>query len=162
MIVVNSPVGPLLVHGTAEGLQEIRFADEAAPEPTPTDPAAQAILERARAQLTEYFAGARRRFDLPLAPAGTAFQRRVWAALREIPYGHTESYGELAARLGKPTAARAVGLANGRNPLPVVVPCHRVIGTDGSLTGYAGGLAIKRQLLELEGVLNDAVTQDGR
>ena len=95
-------------------------------------------------QLGEYFAGDRREFDLPLAPAGSEFQRRVWEALREIPYGETESYGELAERIGHPGSARAVGAANGRNPISIVVPCHRVIGASGSLTGYAGGLERKR------------------
>jgi len=101
-------------------------------------------------QLEAYFAGERHDFDLPLAPAGTAFQLRVWAALREIPYGQTISYGELARRIDNPQASRAVGLANGRNPISVIIPCHRVIGADGSLTGYGGGLARKRLLLTLE------------
>ena len=104
----------------------------------------------ARRQLQEYFEGTRRSFDLRLAPEGTAFQRRVWEELRRIPYGETISYRELAGRIGQPTAMRAVGLANGRNPIAVVVPCHRVIGADGSLTGYGGGLDRKRYLLGLE------------
>jgi methylated-DNA-[protein]-cysteine S-methyltransferase len=103
-----------------------------------------------RAQLAEYFAGRRRDFDLPLAPAGTPFQQRVWQALRAIPYGRTESYGALAARLGQPGAGRAVGLANGQNPIAIVIPCHRVIGAGGALTGYGGGLERKRWLLALE------------
>jgi methylated-DNA-[protein]-cysteine S-methyltransferase len=94
-----------------------------------------------------------RTFDLPLQPKGTPFQHQVWRELRSIPYGRTISYGELARRLGRPSAQRAVGAANGRNPLPIVIPCHRVIGSDGTLTGYAGGLGIKRRLLEIEGVL---------
>jgi methylated-DNA-[protein]-cysteine S-methyltransferase len=102
-------------------------------------------------QLAEYFAGKRRVFSLPLAPRGTPFQRSVWQALRQIPYGETVSYGELARRLGSTSGARAVGLANGANPLPIIVPCHRVIGADGSLTGFGGGLTIKRALLALEG-----------
>jgi methylated-DNA-[protein]-cysteine S-methyltransferase len=101
-------------------------------------------------QLGEYFDGRRTSFDLPLLMHGTAFERSVWSALREIPYGETTSYGEIARRLGQPSAARAVGLANGRNPISVIVPCHRVIGADGSLTGYGGGLERKRALLELE------------
>jgi methylated-DNA-[protein]-cysteine S-methyltransferase len=109
------------------------------------------VLSRTVAQLGEYFAGRRRVFDLPLAAAGTAFQETVWAALAAIPFGETRSYGDLARDLGRPRAVRAVGAANGRNPLPIVVPCHRVIGADGSLTGYAGGMARKRWLLELEG-----------
>ncbi len=112
---------------------------------------ASRTLASARDQLAAYFAGERREFDLPLAPAGTPFQRRVWAELRKIPYGGTISYGELARRLGDPAASRAVGAANGRNPISIVVPCHRVIGANGSLTGYGGGLERKRWLLELEG-----------
>ena len=104
-----------------------------------------------RQQLAEYFAGERRTFDLELAPLGTPFQQRVWAALRAIPYGETVTYAALAQRIGRPGAARAVGLANGRNPLSIVVPCHRVVGTGGSLTGYAGGLDVKRRLLAHEG-----------
>lgn len=102
-------------------------------------------------QLEEYFAGRRHAFDLPLAPAGTDFQHRVWRALSIIPYGKTISYGELARRIGNPRASRAVGLANGANPLPIIVPCHRVIGANGSLAGFGGGLPIKQALLSLEG-----------
>ena len=109
-----------------------------------------ALLEPARLQLTEYFAGERTAFDLPLRPAGAPFQLRVWQKLATIPYGETTSYGEIAAELGHPTASRAVGAANGRNPIAIVVPCHRVIGANGSLTGYAGGLECKRALLDLE------------
>ena len=107
-------------------------------------------LAAPRRQLTEYFAGERTAFDLPLRPAGAPFQLRVWEALARIPYGETASYGEIARELGHPTAARAVGAANGRNPIAIVVPCHRVIGANGSLTGYAGGLECKRALLDLE------------
>ena len=103
------------------------------------------------AQLREYFAGKRRVFDGPLAPEGTDFQQRVWRCLCEIPYGATISYGELAARVGNFKASRAVGLANGRNPIPIVIPCHRVIGKNGTLVGYGGGLSIKRTLLAIEG-----------
>jgi methylated-DNA-[protein]-cysteine S-methyltransferase len=107
-----------------------------------------------RDQLDAYFAGERRDFDLQLAPEGTPFRQEVWSALRDIPYGETRSYGQLAAQIGRPGAARAVGLANGRNPIAIVVPCHRVIGSNRSLTGYAAGVERKRQLLELEtGVL---------
>lgn len=105
-------------------------------------------------QLDEYFAGKRQTFDLPLDPAGTDFQKQVWRKLIKIPYGSTTSYGELAKALGKPTASRAVGAANGRNPLPIVVPCHRVIGSTGKLTGFAGGLKVKKELLTLEGALH--------
>ena len=105
-----------------------------------------------RRQLAEYFAGERREFDLALAPAGTPFERSVWDELRKIPFGETRSYGEIAQALGRPGAARAVGRANGANPIPIVVPCHRVIGSDGSLTGFGGGLDAKSRLLELEGL----------
>ena len=108
------------------------------------------ILRQAEMQLLEYLSGARRQFDLPFDLRGTAFQRMVWEAVAAIPYGETMTYGAIAARLGKPSAARAVGAANGANPLPIFVPCHRVLGADGSLTGYGGGLPIKRALLELE------------
>ena len=108
------------------------------------------IFLQAAAQLTEYFAGQRTEFSLPLAAQGTDFQKRVWAELTKIPYGHTISYGELARRLGNPNASRAVGLANGKNPISIVVPCHRVIGASGKLTGYGGGLARKEALLALE------------
>jgi methylated-DNA-[protein]-cysteine S-methyltransferase len=114
------------------------------------DPEA-APLPALRRQLAEYFAGRRRAFELPLAPAGTAFERRVWAELEAIPYGETRSYAEVAAAIGRAAACRAVGRANGRNPISIVIPCHRVIGSDGSLTGYGGGLPIKRFLLRLEG-----------
>ena len=115
-----------------------------------------ALLRRARAQLDEYFAGARRTFDLPLSPAGTEFQRDVWTTLATIPYGETISYAQLATRVGRPSAMRAVGAANGRNPLPIVLPCHRVIGADGALTGFGGGLPTKQFLLKLEGALPPA------
>jgi methylated-DNA-[protein]-cysteine S-methyltransferase len=108
------------------------------------------VLELARTQLQEYFAAQRRDFDLPLDPRGTEFQLRVWQRLLKIPYGETTTYGALASELGDARASRAVGLANGSNPIPIVIPCHRVIGADGSLTGFGGGLAIKQQLLELE------------
>ena len=148
----DSPIGRLLLAGDGESL--IRVCFQSGPRPQqPADDwvAAVAPFRAAITQFGEYFAGERRRFDLPLAPRGTEFQRRVWRALREIPYGQTLSYGELARRIGNPSASRAVGLANGANPLPVIVPCHRVIGADGSLTGFGGGLPIKRKLLALEG-----------
>ena len=108
------------------------------------------LIAAAAAQLREYFAGERKEFDLPLAPQGTAFQRRVWEKLCEIPYGERRSYGELAGMIGNPKASRAVGMANHRNPIMIVIPCHRVLGKDGSLTGYAGGLEMKKVLLNLE------------
>lgn len=111
------------------------------------------LLERAAAQLTEYLAGQRRDFDLPLAPVGTAFEQEVWQALCRIPYGETKTYGEVAAELERPKACRAVGRANGLNPISIFIPCHRVIGAGGRLTGYAGGLEMKERLLRLEGAL---------
>ena len=111
------------------------------------------ILSEAQHQLQEYFEGRLRQFTLPVAPAGTPFQQRVWQELQKVPWGTTTTYGKIAKRIGQPTAVRAVGSANGRNPVAIVIPCHRVIGSDGSLTGYAGGLATKRRLLQLEGAL---------
>lgn len=152
---IDSPVGPLLIAGNDDGLQLVEFH-------TPRHPASRgahwhegdhAVLRRAQSQLDEYFAGARHGFDLPLAPQGTDFQREVWWELANIPFGGTISYAELAQRVGRPTATRAVGAANGRNPLPIMLPCHRVIGTDGSLTGFGGGLPTKQFLLQLEGAL---------
>ncbi len=116
---------------------------------------------RAKEQLGAYFRGELTEFDLPLAPEGTPFQREVWKQLCRIPYGTTMSYGEVARRLGRPNSCRAVGMANGRNPLPIVVPCHRVIGADGSLTGYGGGLPLKRALLDLEARTSGAARQSG-
>ena len=147
----DSPVGPLLLAGTAAVLTRVHF--QAGPHrlrPSPAWRHDAAPFAPALAQLGEYFRGARREFDLPLAPEGTPFQLVVWQALRAVPYGETLSYGELAQRVGLAGGARAVGLANGANPLPIVVPCHRVIGADGSLTGFGGGLDIKRALLALE------------
>lgn len=148
---MDSPIGRLLLAGDADALAIIDF--QSGPRPRRPGPAwteDARPFERAIAELREYFAGDRRVFTVPLAPAGTPFQLRVWRALLEIPYGETTSYGALARRLGQPTAPRAVGLANGSNPLPVIVPCHRVIGANGSLTGYGGGLPIKQRLLALE------------
>jgi methylated-DNA-[protein]-cysteine S-methyltransferase len=148
---IDSPIGRLLLAGEGDGLIQLGF--QCGPRPLrPADSwiADAAPFEAPIAQLTEYFAGRRRAFDLRLAPRGTEFQRRVWRALTDIPYGKTISYGELARRIGRPGASRAVGLANGANPLPIVVPCHRVIGADGTLTGFGGGLPIKRKLLALE------------
>jgi methylated-DNA-[protein]-cysteine S-methyltransferase len=147
-----SPVGPLLLAADGGGLREIRFGGVRPPE-ADGQGRERDVLRQAREQLDAYFAGDLRHFDLPLAPRGTRFQLAVWKALRDIPYGETWSYADLARRLDRPTATRAVGAANGRNPLPIVIPCHRVIGADGSLTGYGGGLPIKRHLLRLEGAL---------
>jgi methylated-DNA-[protein]-cysteine S-methyltransferase len=149
---LDSPVGPLLVAADAAGLRRIHFQQgrgRLPPDPVwRRDPAPFRDLAR---QLAQYFAGTRRTFDLALAPEGTSFQLETWRALAAIPYGTTISYSELARRVGRPEAVRAVGAANGQNPLPIVVPCHRVIGKDGSLTGFGGGLPAKRALLELEG-----------
>ncbi len=145
-----SPVGTLRLVSDGKHLVAIEF--DSAPAPREGDRDVQdKVLEACATQLGEYFAGRRTRFELPLAPAGTAFQREVWAALEKIPYGALSSYAEIARTIGRPAATRAVGAANGRNPLPIVIPCHRVIGSDGSLTGYGGGLEKKRRLLSLEG-----------
>jgi methylated-DNA-[protein]-cysteine S-methyltransferase len=149
----DSPIGRLLLAADEAGLRRIEFPEGRHPQEPHADwREARAPFTEALRQLDAYFAGTLRRFELPLAPAGTPFQLAVWHALCDIPYGQTLSYGALALRLGKPGASRAVGLANGRNPLPIVVPCHRVIGSDGSLTGFGGGLPTKRHLLRLEGV----------
>lgn len=142
---IKTPIGPLTLEADENAVTAIHFSADGAQDASP-------LLDATEAQLREYFAGARRTFDLPLAPHGTAFQRRVWAALRTIPYGETRTYGELAAAIGSPNASRAVGMANHRNPIPIIIPCHRVIGANGTLTGYAGGLEIKRRLLALEGI----------
>ena len=152
---ISSPLGTLLLGGDGDELTRLHMQD--APHPITVNPRWRRDHEafaEARRQLDEYFAGARRDFELALKPAGSEFELRVWAALLEIPYGETASYGEIARRVGVPDAARAVGLANARNPIAVIVPCHRVIGADGTLTGYGGGLQRKRLLLDLEaGVL---------
>jgi methylated-DNA-[protein]-cysteine S-methyltransferase len=146
-----SPIGTLTVLVGADGaLKRILFAGEAVPA-SPDIQWSEEKCAPALAQLREYFAGARRSFDLPLAPEGTDFQRRVWSELARIPFGATIDYRSLAERVGRPGAARAVGRANATNPIPIVLPCHRVIGADGSLTGYAGGIETKRRLLRLEG-----------
>ena len=144
-----SPIGPLTLVASPTALVEIRFADDARPLAATRDDA-HPILARAAAELTAYFAGTARTFTVPLDGAGTAFQRDVWRALLDIPFAATCGYGEVAARIGRPSASRAVGAANGRNPIPIIVPCHRVIGKDGSLTGYGGGMAIKQWLLAHE------------
>jgi methylated-DNA-[protein]-cysteine S-methyltransferase len=149
--VIETPIGPLTVAADETGLRRIFFPSGGkahAPEAGwVRDPEPFGALAR---ELAEYFAGRRRAFSVALAPEGTEFQLATWHALTEIPYGTTISYAELARRIGRPAASRAVGAANGANPLPIVVPCHRVIGADGSLTGFGGGLPLKRALLELE------------
>ena len=142
-LTVSSPAGPLTLSENDGSLVGIAFRDDGGDDRTP-------LLDSAARQLAEYFEGRRRDFDLPLKPAGTPFQLGVWAALREIPYGQTRSYKNIACAVGRPLACRAVGMANNRNPLPIVIPCHRVIGASGSLTGYAGGLEVKESLLRLE------------
>jgi methylated-DNA-[protein]-cysteine S-methyltransferase len=154
---IDSPLGPLRLLADARGLRGI-YMQRHSGEPLAsgvTDTPEHPILSMTATQLREYFAGDRRTFDLPLAAEGTEFQRRVWQALMTLAFGQTCSYGELARAIGQPSASRAVGAANGRNPLSIVVPCHRVIGADGSLTGYGGGEANKRWLLEHEARLSD-------
>lgn len=149
---LESPLGQLRLVSNGQHITAIEFegmhASSAADEQT-SDKALAACSQ----QLQEYFAGKRKTFDLPLAPGGTTFQNGVWAALKRIPYGELRSYRDIATAIDNVKAVRAVGAANGRNPIPIVVPCHRVIGSDGSLTGFAGGLAMKTLLLQLEGVL---------
>ncbi len=151
--IIYSPIGELLLAGDSTSLQHIQFKERDF-TPPPAWQAVAALPYPVADQLDSYFAGHLRSFDLPLNPQGTAFQRKVWAALAEIPYGETISYLELAHRIGNPSSVRAVGLANGKNPLPIVVPCHRVVGSNGKLVGYAGGLPIKRALLALEGAIS--------
>jgi methylated-DNA-[protein]-cysteine S-methyltransferase len=146
-----SPVGDLLLMGDGRSLEALRLPDRGQ-EAVPANDHRRddGAFAEARTQLAEYFGGIRTTFELSLDPKGSPFQLKVWDALRQIPYGATASYGEVAAAIGRPSASRAVGLANGRNPIAIVVPCHRVIGADGSLVGYGGGLDRKRYLLELE------------
>jgi methylated-DNA-[protein]-cysteine S-methyltransferase len=158
--VVATPVGEMMVIGDDDVLHFVHLPDsfhrrqfDSRRAGTP-----KAVVTAAE-QIDAYFAGTLKEFSLPLEPSGTDFQRRVWLALAAIPYGTTESYGQLATRVGNPKACRAVGLANGRNPLPLVLPCHRVIGANGSLTGYGGGLDLKKRLLDHE---RDTVVGSGR
>lgn len=153
---LDSPVGRLRLVSDGEHLIAIEFENLQAAMTDDVE-RSDAALNACGKQLKEYFAGRRREFDLPLSPAGTEFQQNVWAALKAIPYGELRSYRDIAEGLDKPKAVRAVGAANGRNPLPIVVPCHRVIGSDGSLTGFAGGLEAKKILLRLEGAIEDAI-----
>ena len=151
-----SPVGKLLLVASEKGLRALLWDHEAKErikvgdtKENKTDP----ILQKTKIELDEYFSGKRKKFTIKLDPVGTDFQQNVWLALRQIPYGETRSYGEQAKMIGKPKAFRAVGAANGKNPISIIVPCHRVIGGNGSLTGFGGGLPAKQKLLELEGVL---------
>ena len=148
-LIHESPVGPLTLHSDGAALTGLEFEHPKyplAPSPLGHD----RVLDAARRQLDHYFAGKLKRFDVPVAPRGTPFQQRVWAGLLNIAYGATKSYGQLAAEIGAPNAQRAVGLANGRNPVSIIIPCHRVIGANGALTGYGGGMDRKRALLDLE------------
>lgn len=151
METLETPLGTLWLAAGPDGLEHVSFRElPGARGAGRVRDEAHAQLDEARAQLAAYFAGELHEFDLPLAPRGTEFQRRVWDEVSRIPYGSTCTYAEVACAVGRPTACRAVGAANGRNPLTIVVPCHRVVGTAGSLTGYGGGLGRKRALLELE------------
>jgi methylated-DNA-[protein]-cysteine S-methyltransferase len=169
--VLTSPIGPIFVGGSARNVHRVGFigrdgegeldwfiqelATDSGEQPSHDESAARPVMD----QLGAYFDGSLERFDLSLAPRGTEFQRRVWRALQDVEFGRTSTYGEIAAEIGRPAASRAVGAANGRNPIPVIVPCHRIIGSSGMLTGYASGLHRKRWLLEHEGM---QVTSDGR
>lgn len=146
----DSPIGRLLLAADAAGLRLLQMEPQQLPLGAQWQPADRQLDEVCR-QLDEYFAGQRRRFELSLAPEGTAFQQSVWQALQQIPYGETRSYRDLAMHIGHVRAVRAVGAANGANPIAIIVPCHRVIGSNGTLTGFAGGLARKATLLRLEG-----------
>jgi methylated-DNA-[protein]-cysteine S-methyltransferase len=149
---LETPIGTLLIAGDEQAVRRIDFPKDGkpgTPQPEWTE-SSRGPVGQAMRQLREYFAGKRADFDLPLAPEGTEFQRTVWRNLQDIPYGETISYGELAKRVGNPKASRAVGAANGQNPIPIVIPCHRVIGANGKLTGFGGGLPTKEALLALE------------
>jgi methylated-DNA-[protein]-cysteine S-methyltransferase len=144
----ESPIGLIEIGGTSDGITSLFFVEERRP-----GVATNEMCEKAVTQISEYFAGTRQEFDLPIALEGTEFQQQVWQELQNIPFGQTVSYGDLARSIGKPSAVRAVGAANGDNPVSIIVPCHRVIGSDGGLTGYGGGLERKQWLLKHEGGL---------
>ncbi len=144
---IRSPIGPLIAAATQTGLVELRFADSEEPR---LSAETELLTETAR-QLQEFFEGTRKAFTIPLELRGTEFQKKVWNAVLKIPYGSTTSYAQIAERIGNPGAVRAVGAANGRNPIAIIVPCHRVIGSDGELCGYGGGLWRKEKLLSIEG-----------
>lgn len=150
--VIDSPVGPLTIAGHDDVVTHLRMEDQRHPprDRDEWEPAPAGAFAEVERQLAAYFAGELTRFDVEIHLGGTDFQRRVWAALTEIPYGETWSYGELARHIDRPGSSRAVGMANGRNPVGIIVPCHRVIGANGSMTGYGGGIARKVQLLEME------------
>jgi methylated-DNA-[protein]-cysteine S-methyltransferase len=151
-LVVVSPVGKLRLVASEKGLVAIDVRNNAKQEVTAKNPSAQAVLIQTKKQLEQYFAGKRKSFDIALDLVGTEFQVQAWRALCRIPFGKTISYGQQAANIKKPKAFRAVGSANGKNPIPIIVPCHRVVASDGSLGGYSLGLRMKKQLLALEGV----------
>jgi methylated-DNA-[protein]-cysteine S-methyltransferase len=141
----------MLLVGVNGVLEELHFPNSTKRLEIPTEwQETEASFKETLQQLRQYFAGKRQQFELPISPQGTPFQERVWQELRKIPYGETVSYGTIAQRIGKPKACRAVGMANSKNPIPIIIPCHRIIGKDGSLTGFGGGLPVKKQLLELE------------
>lgn len=148
--IVDSPIGELLLAGDERALRRLAFVRDRSPAPEPGWQEDRGRLDPVCRELEAYFSGRLRRFETMVAPEGTAFQQRVWAALVEIPYGQTLSYSALARQIGADRAVRAVGAANGANPIAIIVPCHRVIGADGSLTGFGGGLPVKRALLDLE------------
>ncbi|MGH7343104.1 MAG: methylated-DNA--[protein]-cysteine S-methyltransferase [Candidatus Rokuibacteriota bacterium] len=146
---IQTPVGYVLISGTARAVNHVTFEGSARPPPLASEGGRGPVADAAR-QTEEYFSRSRKSFDVPVAPIGTAFQLRVWNELKRVPYGTTVSYGDIARRIGQPSASRAVGAANGANPIPIIIPCHRAIGADGSLTGFGGGLAAKRTMLQLE------------
>jgi len=145
--IMNTALGSLLIKANNSAITSIHFLQD---NETVPELLGNALTNQCVSELSEYFAGKRNRFDVPLAPNGTKFQQSVWSALSDIPYGKTCSYGEVAKKLGNPKAARAIGMANNRNPIPIIIPCHRVLGSNGNLTGYAGGLENKSYLLNLE------------
>lgn len=159
---LETPIGRLLLAGDADSLHFLSFpGGHKAFGPHPAWTRSEGAFAEVKRQLLDYFAGRRQVFDLPLTLHGTDFQKQVWNRLRAIPFGRTTTYGELAREIGAPRASRAVGAANGANPLPVIIPCHRVIGADGSLTGFGGGIETKRHLLRLEGSLPEAPVRSG-
>ncbi len=149
---LDTPIGTLVLRSSSAGLTHILFEASQTPRSPSSSGRAREILDQTEEELGEYFAHRRRTFTVALAPTGTDFQRQVWKALLEVPFGQTRSYRDIAARIARPRAVRAVGTANGANPLPIIVPCHRIVGANRRLTGYAGGLDRKRALLVLEGV----------
>lgn len=150
---MDSPLGLLHLKATEDALVEIYFIEEVEEEFQESPNSSSTIISRAVEQLNEYFEGKRTDFDLPLSPEGTKFQRQVWSELRSIPFGSTITYSRLSEKLDNPKAIRAVGRANGQNPIPIIIPCHRVVGSNNELTGYSGGIERKRRLLQHEGAL---------